>query len=85
MMLRHPSGAVRRCDAHKRWALVRVRVQYGVEPRMDVLFRTSDSAALTTRGHREANKAGANETIGVFRLTDGLYLGPVYPKAKAPA
>jgi hypothetical protein len=82
MMLRHPAtGAARRCTAKKRWALVRIMESAPStgEPRMDVVFRTSDPDALRTRAHREANKASPGNTIAVFRLTDGQYLGPVSP------
>lgn len=80
MMLRHPSGAKVRCTAKKRWALARVseydRAEDGT-PRMAVVFRTNDPEALRARGLREARNLLAGQSVNLFRLTDGEFLGVV--------
>ena len=81
--LRHPSGATVRCAAHKRYAVATVlpAEHFAGVPRMKVLLRTDDPTTLVTKGRREATRLGRD--LHAFRLTDGAYLGILYPKVKA--
>lgn len=74
--LRHPSGAKVRCAANKRYAAATILP--GGEA-MKVLLRTDNGTTLVTKGRREATRLGRD--LYAFRLTDGAYLGILYPKA----
>ena len=68
VILRHPSGAKKRCASSRRWALAVAR-----QGELTVLFRTDSPYALAARIRREYPRW--NTPLAIFDLRDGRFVG----------